>query len=153
MLSPPYPSFLQGCLFDADVLLNAVIGLTTRVATLVLHSVEEAAGESTELRSNCEFLAARLAIIDEFIRSGHSTLVGDIPAAKAREVMTAWRSAGASQILSEDLISGRERGVLLSAFLLQLAVLMDETARLVDLVSKLPPPSSLNSTPAAAEQG
>lgn len=127
--------------------------------SLILLSVNESAGESTELRYTCEFLASRLAIIDEFIRSGHDTLIGDIPAAKAREAMAAWclpgTDSGASKILSEGMVSGQERGILLSSFLLQLTVLMGQTAKLADLVPKQPPQplsSSRNST-SAAEQG
>ena len=87
--------------------------------------------ETIKLLNSCEFLASRIALLDEFICSGYVTLVDDIPAAKAREVMTAWRSAGASKILSEGSVSGPERGVLLSAFLVQLAVLTRETIKLV----------------------
>ena len=91
--------------------------------------------ESIKLLDTCEFLASRIALLDEFIRSGHVTLVDDIPAAKAREAMAAWslsgKEIGASKILSEGMVSGPERGVLLSAFFLHLSVLAYETIKLL----------------------
>jgi len=136
------------------MLLAATVGSTTALLHHVLSSLAKAAGvegtdaaaefgraamtdESIKLLDTCEFLASRIALLDEFIRSGHVTLVDDIPAAKAREAMAAWSLSGKeigaseSKILSEGMVSGPERGVLLSAFFLHLSVLAYETIKLL----------------------